>query len=620
MNNFLDNFHFLRVEWFWAFIPMAIISFLLFRQKLTQTKNNWGQYVDAHLLSHLGIQKSANETHGKGLALFIATLIISILALAGPSWEKAQTPSSKISEPTVLVLSLAQSMNADDIKPSRLKRSIHKLHDILNRTKGGDRALIIYSDTPFIAAPLTNDAKVINQMLPELSTTLMPVLGNRLDLAIDEATQLLKRTHAHQGKIVLLTDSVGDRPEASIKAANKAHQEGYIVSVLAVGTEKGATLETASGKAITNNAGGHITTKLTKSALEKLAINGGGKLATITADGKDLSKLFQKNELTLSNSNNSVRTNELKTDSWVDMGYWLLLIPLFVGPLLFRQGLIFSIAFIAVGATMEPQYASAANATNSVQSPPSIQQESKTNSTWRNLWETPNQQGTKAFHAKDYTHASQAFESPEWQAASKYRSGDFAGAVKSYSNLPPQQQGYNLGNALAKSGDLEGALKSYDAYIKTHPTDENAKFNRELVSKLLKKQKQNKSDKNKKKGKSGKDQKKSQDGKDQQKPQDSKDQQKPQDGKGQQKQASTAGKNEEKKSNHSLSQLMDNLLSGNKDKKGEKVAAKNKNASAKPKPLDQATEQQLRRIPDDPTGLLRARIRQHYSQLRSTQQ
>ena len=31
-------------------------------------------------------------------------------------------------------------------------------------------------------------------------------------------------------------------------------------------------------------------------------------------------------------------------------------------------------------------------------------------------------------------------------------------------------------------------------------------------------------------------------------------------------------------------------------------------------PVDQAIEQQLRRVPDDPSGLLRARIRQHYAQ------
>jgi Ca-activated chloride channel family protein len=33
--------------------------------------------------------------------------------------------------------------------------------------------------------------------------------------------------------------------------------------------------------------------------------------------------------------------------------------------------------------------------------------------------------------------------------------------------------------------------------------------------------------------------------------------------------------------------------------------------------VDQAVEQQLRKVPDDPSGLLRARIRQHYAALRA---
>ncbi|WP_315980109.1 hypothetical protein [Aliamphritea spongicola] len=68
---------------------------------------------------------------------------------------------------------------------------------------------MIYSDIPFVAAPLTKDAQVIEQMLPELTTGLMPVLGDRPDLAISEASQLLQRTGARSGRIILLTDSMG---------------------------------------------------------------------------------------------------------------------------------------------------------------------------------------------------------------------------------------------------------------------------------------------------------------------------------------------------------------------------------------------------------------------------
>ena len=66
---------------------------------------------------------------------------------------------------------------------------------------GGDVGLVIYSDRPFTASPLTEDGEVIRQMLPELSTNLMPVLGNRADLAIAKATDLLKNAGASGGNL-----------------------------------------------------------------------------------------------------------------------------------------------------------------------------------------------------------------------------------------------------------------------------------------------------------------------------------------------------------------------------------------------------------------------------------
>jgi Ca-activated chloride channel family protein len=68
-----------------------------------------------------------------------------------------------------------------------------------------------------------------------------------------------------------------------------------------------------------------------------------------------------------------------------------------------------------------------------------------------------------------------------------------------------------------------------------------------------------------------------------------------------------------------LAALIDRLLQGNgaDEEEGDETAA---TASAAGEPLSQAAEQQLRAVPDDPAGLLRARIRQHYAQLRANGQ
>ena len=458
-----DLFHFLRPEWFWALIPAGLLFWLVLRSRKSAMGGNWGKYVDAHLLRHLAIGGATARASRLLPALAAAMVIILVTALAGPTWQKAEVPSFTGGEPVVAVLSLAQSMNADDLSPSRLRRAVHKLRDVLARTEGDERALVIYSDIPFVAAPLTSDKKVISQMLPELSTKLMPVLGNRPDLAISEAVSVLKNADAARGEIVLIADNAGDTA-ATEKAAREARKAGYTVSVLGVGTEKGATLQTASGQAITSRTGEKVTTSLDAEGLDAVAKAGGGAYSGVTANSADLNRILPKSDRIEA----AGKAEAFQADSWVDMGYWLLILPALLLPFAFRRGLMFSIGLfmclsLAPGIATRPAHAG----------------------TWQDLWSTSDQQGQAAFTSGDYNTASGQFETPAWRGSAAYRAGDYAAAAQDFS-----ANAYNRGNALAKSGQLEEALGAYDQALAADPQDADAKYNRDLVQKLLDEQKQ----------------------------------------------------------------------------------------------------------------------------------
>jgi Ca-activated chloride channel family protein len=458
-----DLFHFLRPEWFWALIPASLLFWLVLRSRNSATGGNWGKYVDAHLLRHLAISGASARPSRLLPALVAAVLLALITALAGPTWQKAEVPSFTGGEPVVAVLSLAQSMNSDDLSPSRLRRAVHKLRDILARTEGDERALVIYSDIPFVAAPLTSDKKVISQMLPELSTKLMPVLGNRPDLAISEAVSVLKRADAARGEIVLIADNAGDTA-ATAKAASDARKAGYTVSVLGIGTEEGATLQTAGGQAITSRTGEKVTTSLDAEGLGAVARAGGGTYAGVTASSADLNRILPKSD----RIETAGKAEDFQADSWVDMGFWLLILPVLLLPFAFRRGLVFSIGLIACltlapGIATRPAHAG----------------------TWQDLWSTPDQQGQAAFASGDFETASRQFETSSWRGSAAYRAGNYAAASQEFS-----ANAYNRGNALARSGQLEEALGAYDQALAANPQDADAKYNRDLVQKLLDEQKQ----------------------------------------------------------------------------------------------------------------------------------
>ncbi len=705
-----DNFHFLRPEWLLALVPAMALAVYFWNGRLQGTSSGWTRYVDPHLLSHLSLRGGRARRNRLTIPLGFIAVSLVIVGLSGPSWQKSDVPSFTGGQPIVAVLSLAQSMNADDLTPSRLKRSVHKLKDILARTQGDERGLVIYSDVPFVAAPLTNDPLVIEQMLPELSTSLMPVLGNRLDLAIAEAQQVLIRADATAGRVIVIADDAGDNLVASLAAAKALNEAGYELSVLGVGTEEGATLQTADGRAISASDGRTFMTKLDENKLQDLADTGGGIFTMITAGDSDLDRLLPDTGAT---THTAGAANDFQADGWVDMGYWLLILPVLLVPFIFRRGMIMGLVVIAGGLVIQPPSASA--------------------SQWDDLWSTKDQQAQVAFQNGAFDTAAHMFETPDWQASAAYRAGDYNAAAASYAATQRTDKDYNLGNALARSGDLEGALAAYERALELNTNDEDARFNRDLVEALLKQQQEQQDQQDQQQSQNGQsgeqdqqdqqqsqngqsgdqdqqdqqqsqngqsgdqdqqdqqqsqngqsgeqdqqDQQQSQNGQsgdqdqqDQQQSQngqsgdqDQQDQQQSQNGQsgeqgqqdqqqsqngqsgeqGQQdQQQSQNGQNDAQQQqaqqqepgqtadpgateqnaeagpqseSNALSRLLSEALTGNGNESQEPAEAQAAEVSG---PVNQAVEQQLRRVPDDPTGLLRARIRQHYARLSAAQ-
>ncbi len=326
----MTDFHFLRPEWLWALLPLLLLAWWLWR--IDWRRDAWAAHVDAHLLNYLRLS-SPTKNRGCWWLLGCLAAMLCIVGVAGPTWGKIQTPTFHRAEPTVFVLSLTQSMNATDIKPSRLKRAVHKIRDMLKATQGGARALVIYSDRPFIATPLTDDAHVIEQFLPPLSTQLMPVLGRRLDLALDEALGLLQRGQAVRGHIIVLTD--GEGLKSSETSAKNIRRAGYRLSILGMGTAKGAPLQTAEGWLI-RKGGRIVTTCLASQSLAHLARLGGGQFVKFRTDNRDITQLLDAKHQPVAG-----KKMPTEADIWEDRGFWLLLLPLLILALAFRRGVLF---------------------------------------------------------------------------------------------------------------------------------------------------------------------------------------------------------------------------------------------------------------------------------------
>lgn len=619
-------FHFMRPLWLLALLPWLLVLLVVWRQH--RHGGVWEKVIDPRLRPF--VLMGAAASHRSRLALWLGaiTTALMILAQAGPVWQKRPQPLFKQKSALVIALDLSRSMDAADLRPSRLARARFKVNDILDRRKDGQTALLVWAATPFTVTPLTDDVKTIRALVPSLTTDMMPSQGSRADRAVNKAVELMKNAGQLHGDILLLTDGVSASDTART-AIKQAERQGYRVSILAIGTAAGAPISLPEGGFLKDANGGIVIPKLDSAGLQTLAQLGGGRFSPLTAGDSDVNALLAPINQPRLNSQGKKTT--LNTDSWYEQGPWLLLLALPLAALLFRRGEIF---LLLVFLLPLPKPAQAVE--------------------WQDLWLNQNQLAAKLLQQKKPAEAAAKFTDPRWKAAAEYRAGKYQEANKHLQQTDDAESWYNRGNALAKAGQLPQALSAFATALEKNPQHADAKYNKALVEKALQKQQQKNqqnqknasSDSSKNQQQSGQPSEKqksekqqSQDSQSQSSQADSKDAS-AQDAKqqpSQDSQTSTDPSQQHQDQSQNKKASAEEKSADNKDdtkeapEKAQAQAAQqapekpeNPNsedaqttASRDEKPLtdeQRATQQWLRRIPDDPGGLLRRKFRYQYQQ------
>ncbi|MEO8922707.1 MAG: VWA domain-containing protein, partial [Caldimonas sp.] len=185
----LEAFHFIHPLWLLALVPLA---WLAWRACQPGGDNPWRRIVDARLLPLLMVGQTDARGSRTVLWLVAAGWLIATLALADPAWERKPQPVFQTNAARVVVLDLSSSMNASDLKPSRLARARYKVDDVLALGAEGQTGLVVYAGDAFTVTPLTRDVNTIRAQLGALAPDLMPSDGSRADLGLLKAGELLR--------------------------------------------------------------------------------------------------------------------------------------------------------------------------------------------------------------------------------------------------------------------------------------------------------------------------------------------------------------------------------------------------------------------------------------------
>lgn len=424
----------------------------------------WRAAVDAHLLPHL-IERIDGGSGRSGLMLAALGWTVACLALAGPAWEREPMPLYRNQAARVLALELSPTMLAQDEKPNRLSRARYKLDDALTRSRDFQTALIGYGGDAFVAAPLTDDVATVSNLVAALDPSTMPVSGNATGRAIRTAVSLIEQAGLHRGEVILFADGAD---ADAVAAAREARAQGVLVSVLGIGRTSGAPVPLAQGDFLKDASGNVVVSRLDEAALRAVTEAGGGRYATLTADGSDLDALLGGGAAGIDRGSDAAPdAGAAESARWRDRGPWLLLLLLPIALAGFRRGWLMMLAL----ALLPLPQAHAAS--------------------FEDLWKRGDQQAAAALARGDAKKAESVARSPDWRAGAAYRAGDYQSAAAEYGKLGGADAAYNRGNALAKLGRYEDALAAYDDALKQSPDMADAKANRQAVEAFIEQSKRN---------------------------------------------------------------------------------------------------------------------------------
>jgi len=468
MVDFFEQFHFIRPLWFYALIPTFVIFIWLFIKK--QKAANWSKICDQELLNYFLVENGKARSRFPVILLFISWLL-TVFSLAGPSWEKINSPIYTNQDALVIILDLSLSMNAKDIKPSRLERAKHKISDLLRQRQEGQTALIVYAGDAHIVSPLTPDNNTILSFIPILDSSLMPIQGSNLSKVLTEAEKLFKNAGISQGEILLLTDGINvERKQQLDKIIKQINKAGYSLSVIGTGTEAGAPIPDQKNSGFIKDQKGNIVlSKLNTQSLKQLANIGGGNFHSITISDQDIQSILNKKQQHFKQKNQE-KLQENKASQWQDQGALFVLLILPLALLMFRKGWIFSFLIILLPYPYQPAY--------------SMQ--------WDDLWLRADQQGKQSFASGQHELAAEQFNDPQWKASSFYKAGKYQQAIEQYSQSDTLDAKYNTANSLAKLKRFDEALQSYDEVLEKDPQHQDSIKNKKIIQDLLKEQEQKK--------------------------------------------------------------------------------------------------------------------------------
>lgn len=269
----MDWGNFENIAWLLFLILFVGLAINAYKWRI-KTKSN---FADSNLI-HSIFPETSNKRFRFKIILTSAGILFLVIALMDPLFGEEEIKVKREGIDIVYALDLSNSMDAQDVAPSRLDKAKKIISESVERL-GGDRvALIVFAADAYVISPLTNDYSAIQSYINSAETNLISQQGTNFGDVLIKSSELFEGAPSTGKLLVILSD--GEDNESSLsKAIDLAKKNNIHIASLGIGTKSGGPIPVQMGgfeEYKMDRYGETVISKLDESSMKSLAESSSG--------------------------------------------------------------------------------------------------------------------------------------------------------------------------------------------------------------------------------------------------------------------------------------------------------------------------------------------------------
>ncbi|MBA3027051.1 MAG: VWA domain-containing protein [Sulfurimonas sp.] len=187
---------------------------------------------------------------------YILTFVLLVLALVRPVIPSQPIVSDEVFSDVIVAVDLSYSMQAKDIKPSRLGFAKERLAELVKTQTKSRFGVLGFTTNAIVLSPLTSDSELLLHLFNSLDEKLIITKGS----SVMPALELARRMSNSKTPSVLILSDGADESDYTEEAAF-ARENKLVVNILMIATDFGATLTLQNGELLKDELGDLVVSR-----------------------------------------------------------------------------------------------------------------------------------------------------------------------------------------------------------------------------------------------------------------------------------------------------------------------------------------------------------------------